>query len=154
VRDCVSTRTNAIGLLSLETNTVPAGSAWIKINGIQYATGSAASEPGSVDGVIDGMYEDVMIRGQLPIFQESTIQWHVSGARAIAGDVLAYAQLARDAFGAPAFTTSLPGVVSIATYYGATGGPIPKSTPLDATLGVMHYTRNGNSCNPPVFSAF
>jgi hypothetical protein len=154
VRDCVSTRTNAIGILSLETNNVSPGSAWIRINGITYATGSADSEPGSIDGVIDGIYEDVLIRGQLPIFQEATIQWHVSGARALTGDVLAYAQLARDAFGAPAFTTSLPGVVSSAAYYSATGGPIPKSIPLDATLGVMHFSRNGNFCQPPVFSAF
>lgn len=163
VRTCVASRSNAIGLLSLETNEPPAGAVWIKINGITYATSSAASEPGSVDGVVDGIYEDVMIRGQLPIFQESTIQWNATGPRRIdtncaaganCGDVLGYAQLARDSFGAPQFTVSLPGVVSVASYYGSTGGPIPKNIPLDATLGVMHYTRNGNSCQPPVFSAF
>jgi hypothetical protein len=152
LRDAQAAGYVGVGIMSLENPeisvTTGTNTNWqfIAIDGV--APFDAATD--SVDGQNDRIREDRINNGQYTYAQEPTIQWRISGPNALpAGVKTGFAEMIRDNAGDPVVSKTLPGIVSLPTWWSITGQP---RTALNS--GISNYSRLGNSCQPLTYQPF
>jgi hypothetical protein len=128
----------ALGLLGLENNEAAADWEFADINGAKIFDPAGDA----VDGSLDRIREDRIISGLYPLWVESTLQKRLHGAPLSARQEALYTFLVTN-IGDPLFTKTLPGIVSLAAYWGA----FPGASRPDPSRGIGDFTRDGDTCN-------